>query len=273
MIKDRFCRVYLFAWTCFALICVLSTNTLAQKSAMKTEGSAKKSPASQNEEKWIQLFNGKNLDGWTPKFTGYDAGVNLRETFQVKDGLLKVVYDNWEKFDGEFGHLFFKTPYSHYRLRAEYRFVGEQVAGGPGWAIRNNGFMIHGQSPEVMKKDQKFPDSIEVQLLGGLGNEERGTLSICTPGTHVTIDGKLTKKHVIRGKPHTFHGDDWVTVEIEVLGNDSIKHMVDGDVVIHYTKPQLDDGTMLSSGTISIQAETAPCEFRKIELLDLSEQQ
>ncbi len=221
---------------------------------------------------WIQLFNGQDLNDWTPKFCGFDVGENYKDTFRVEDGILKVCFDKWDSFDGQFGHLFFKTPYSRYRLRAEYRFVGDQVDGGPAWAVRNNGFMIHGQTPESMGKDQKFPNSIEVQLLGGNGTDERGTLNICSPGTHVVVDGKLVKKHVIAAGGPTFHGDDWVTIEIEVRGSDSIKHIANGKVVIEYTKPQLDNGTLLEEGTISIQAETAPCEFRKIELLDLSDE-
>ena len=121
---------------------------------------------------WIQLFNGKNLDGWTPKFAKHDLGENYNDTFRVEDGLLKVRYDKWQTFDGEFGHMFYKDPFSYYVIAAEYRFVGEQVKGaGPSlaWAIRNNGLMLHAPDPKTMLKDQDFPISIEVQLLGGFG--------------------------------------------------------------------------------------------------------
>lgn len=220
---------------------------------------------------WIQLFNGKDLEGWTPKFAKHELGVNFRDTFKVVDGLLTIDYSNWDKFDGEFGHLFYKTPYSNYRLRSTYRFVGEQVKGGPGWALRNNGFMIHCQDPKTMTKDQDFPNSIEVQLLGGLGKGDRGTLNICTPGTQLFWDGELTKKHVIETGGPTFNGDQWVTVEIEVHGDKSIKHIAGDTIVCEYSKPQLDDGTPLTGGYISIQAETAPIEFKSIELLPLKE--
>ena len=118
---------------------------------------------------WIALFNGKDLDGWKPKIKGYAAGDNFGNTFRVEDGVLKVAYDKYTKFDGKFGHLFYKTPFSHYKLHIEYRFVGEQCPGGPSWALRNSGVMIHGQTPESMGKDQEFPVSIEVQFLGGNG--------------------------------------------------------------------------------------------------------
>ena len=219
-------------------------------------------------EKWVPLFNGKDLTGWTPKFTDSELGVNYKDTFQVQDGLLTIDYSKWDKFSGEFGHLFYKTPHSHYKIRATYRFIGKQVKGGPGWAKRNNGFMLHSQDPKTIKKDQKFPNSVEVQFLGGLGKGERGTLNICTPGTQLNWQGEPTKAHVIKTGGPTIHGDEWVTVEIEVRG-DKFKHIANGKIVCEYDNIQLDDGSPLTSGYISIQAETAPIQFKSIELMEL----
>jgi hypothetical protein len=233
--------------------------------------------------KWIRLFNGKDLDGWTPKITGYPAGENYADTFRVADGVLKVGYDRYGQFDGKFGHLFSKRKYGHYRLRVEYRFVGPQCPGGPSWAFRNSGAMIHSQSPESMRKEQEFPVSIEVQFLGGNGRDPRPTANVCTPGTHIVMGGKLITQHCTNSKARTYHGDQWVTVEVEVHGNGTITHIVDGQTVIAYEKPQLDPGdadarklihdggVMLSEGHIALQAESHPVEFRKVELLPLDE--
>ena len=243
------------------------------------------SNAKQCEEKdaWVDLFNGKNLDGWTVKITGHDAGDNYKDTYRVEDGILKVVYDQYEKFDGKFGNLFYKKPFSHYILRVEYRFVGEQVPGGPGWAFRNSGIMIHSQSPESMGKNQNFPVSIEVQTLGGDGTHKRNTGNLCTPGTHVVIDDKLVTQHCINSTSETYHGDPWVTLEVEVRGNELIKHIVNGQTVLEYTQPQLDpkDGDakkrikggnlMLDEGYIALQAESHPVEFRKVQIRVLPE--
>lgn len=220
---------------------------------------------------WIQLFNGQDLTGWTAKITGYDVGDNIGDTFRVEDGVLKVAYDQYDKFDGRFGHLFYKTPYSDYVLRAEYRFVGEQCPEGPEWAWRNSGFMLHGEDPQKMSKDQKFPDSIEVQLLGGRDSGDRPTANLCTPGTDVVMNDKLLKNHCLNSSSPTFRGDEWVTVEIEVRGSERIVHRVNGEKVLEYSKPQLDDGTLLESGTISLQSESHPIEFRKIELRELDD--
>jgi hypothetical protein len=232
-------------------------------------------------EDWVQLFNGRDLDGWVVKFKGYPLGENLNNTFRVEDGILKVSYDNYEKFNGEYGHIFYKTPYSHYKLRVEYRFVGEQAQGGESWAFRNNGIMIHCQAPETMETNQDFPVSIEAQLLGGDGISERPTMNVCTPGTNIHMDTALVTQHCINSISKTYNGDVWVTAELVVYGDSLIYHKVDGNIVLAYKKPQVGgtnkpadykvpDGTPVKEGYISLQAESHPTEFRKVELLDLS---
>lgn len=231
---------------------------------------------------WIQLFDGKSLDGWMPKFAQHELGVNLHDTFRVEDGLLKVRYDKWPAFNGEFGHLFYKDAFSHYVIAAEYRFVGQQVAGAPGWANRNNGLMLHSPHPKTMPKDQDFPISLEIQLLGGLGTGPRTTANLCTPGTNVVYGGKLHTAHCTNSTSKTYDGDQWVRVEILVQGDEIVRHTIDGETVLEYSKPQIGggsvsgfdpavkvDGTPLTGGYIAIQAETAPIDFRKIELRDL----
>jgi len=232
---------------------------------------------------WISLFNGKDLEGWKVKIAGHELNDNYKNTFRVENGILKVSYDQYDKFDGKFGHLFYKDKFSHYILRVEYRFVGDQTPGAPGWAFRNNGIMVHCQSPETMTKDQSFPVSIEVQLLGGDGKNERSTGNLCTPGTHVVMDGKLITPHVIGSRSKTYHGDQWVTITVEVRGNSTIKHIMNGETVLEYQKPQLDENDpdakklikngdkMLHEGYIALQAESHPTEFRKVEMLPLQE--
>jgi hypothetical protein len=231
-----------------------------------------------NTKEFVPLFNGKNLEGWTPKIRLHDYGVNYADTFRVEEGLLKVRYDKYDKFDEQFGHIFYKEAFSHYILRVEYRFVGEQCKGGPGWAIRNSGAMLHCQDPKTMDKDQKFPVSIEGQLLGGDGRAERPTMNVCTPGTNIVMNGQLITKHCNTSKAKTYHGDQWVTVEFEVRGHGVVKHLVDGKVAMEYEKTQYDpndsdakklikDGNLkIESGFISMQSESHPIDFRKIEI-------
>ena len=236
-------------------------------------------------QEWKPLFNGKNLDGWTPKIRGYDLGENFGDTFRGEDGLLKGRDDAYDQFNERFGHLFYEREYSHYRLRVTYRFVDEQSKGGPGWAYRNSGVMVHGESPKTMAKGQDFPTSIEVQLLGGNGTSERTTSNLCTPGTNVVMEDALVKRHCSNSKSKTYHGDQWVTAEIEVRGNQVIKHILDGEVVLSYEQPQLDirDGHakelaeklgthQLSGGSISVQSESHPIDFKSIEIMELEKE-
>jgi len=228
---------------------------------------------SEQEESWIQLFNGEDLTGWTPKVCGYDLGENPHRLFRVEGGELQVSYDDWPgAFAGEFGHLFYQTPYAHYRVRAEYRMLGEQVENGPGWARMNNGFMLHCQAPETMKKGQNFPESIEAQMLAANAGEDRATGNICTPGTHVVIGGEAIEPHVVACDGASFGPDQWVVYEVEVRG-DHFRHIINGEVVhdYHARMDPFGSGLPLTEGYIAIQAESAPTQFRKIELLVLDE--
>ena len=237
-------------------------------------------------KEWLQLFNGRDLNDWVIKFARHDLGENVNDTFRAEDGLLKVRYDKWTALDREFGHIFYKQPFSYYLLAAEYRFVSEQVAGaGPAlaWAKRNNGLMLHCPDPKTMLKDQDFPISIEVQLLGGLSDgKPRSTANVCTPGTHIVLNGQLHTQHCTNSTSKTYDGDQWVRVEVLVHGDELVRHMIDGQTVLEYTRPQIGggsasptdpkvkvDGTPLTGGYISLQAETTPADFRKVELLNL----
>ena len=264
-----------------ALLLVVSIVCGALVGAAPEQGAQPASVPGAAPDDWIQLFNGRDLTGWTPKFTKHDLGENFNDTVRVEDGLLRIRYDKWTQFDGEFGHIFYDRPFSYYVLAAEYRFVDEQVPGGPEWAIRNNGLMLHAPDPKTMLRDQDFPISIEVQLLGGYG-KPRTTANLCTPGSNVVMEGGLRTAHCINSSSETYEGDQWVRVEVEVHGDELIRHRVNGEVVLEYTRPQMGggnvapvdpgvkvDGTPMEGGFISIQAETAPTDFRKIELLDL----
>jgi Domain of Unknown Function (DUF1080) len=233
-------------------------------------------------ENWQSLFNGKDLTGWTPKIRYYPSGENFANTFRVEDGKIVVRYDGYDAFKTKYGHLFYKDQYSYYRIKLQYRFVGQQANEGEGWAFRNSGIMVHGQTPESMGKDQDFPVSIEVQLLGGNGKDKRTTCNLCTPGTNVVIDGKLVTQHCLNSKSETYHGDQWVEAEVVVLGDSLIRHIVNGMEVFSYEKPQVGGGNvsgqetvfgkpgqLLEKGTISLQSESHPVEFRNIQLLNL----
>lgn len=230
---------------------------------------------------WIRLFNGKDLNDWTIKIKDHPLNENFGNTFRVEDGVLKVRYDAYDSFKQQYGHIYYKQPFSYYLLVFEYRFTGEQAKGGEGWAFRNSGAMLHCQPPQTIAVEQDFPISLEMQLLGGNGNDPRTTGNLCTPGTNVVLNGKLFTPHCVNSTSKTYHGDQWVHAEALVFGDSLMQHIVEGDTVIAYQKPQYDgrdpwvqkagykDGGLINGGYISLQSESHPVEFRKVLLFNL----
>ena len=247
-------------------------------------------------EEWVSLFNGKDLNGWNIKIANHSLNDNFNNTFQVQDSMIRVVYDEYEDFDDKYGHMYYKTPYSYYKLRFDYRFLEEQTSGGENWNVRNSGVMIHSQSAKSNALEQHFPVSLEIQLLGGLNKGERTTANLCTPGTAVYFNDKLDYTHCITSESKTYNGDQWVHIEAIILGNESILHIVENDTVLKYTRPEIDSsflskdykgidwdnfgvtnkkiwldkaGKPIGEGYIALQAESHPIDFKNIELLDL----
>lgn len=248
--------------------------------------------ASTNEpgkEEWISLFNGNNLDGWDIKVSGQPLNDNYKNTFRVQDSLLRVMYDQYDSFDNKFGHLYYQTPYTYYKLKFQYRFTGTQLKDAPVWADKNSGIMIHSQSAQSVNMDQDFPVSLEMQFLA-----DQPTGNLCTPGTQVHVGGTLSTDHCITSFSNVYGIDRWVSGEVEVYGDSLVRHIIEGDTVLTYTKPIIGGGyvnasltwtaahitdsaywigkagTPLGEGYIALQAESQPVDFRRIELLNLA---
>jgi len=248
-------------------------------------------------EVWRSLFNGQNLEDWTVKIAGRVPGDNYLNTFRVADSMIQVSYAAYDSFNNTFGHLYYDQPFSYYKLRFDYRFTGEQLAGGASWNVRNSGVMLHSQSATSNELGQGFPVSVELQLLGGLGEGERTTGNACTPGTAVVMQDTINYEHCINSSSKTYHGDQWVRAEAVVLGGEAMYFLIEGDTVLQFQQPQIDrsfinadfngqdwdtfgirtdkekwisrGGEVLTEGYIALQAESHPIDFRKIELLDL----
>lgn len=241
-------------------------------------------PSATADGKWIKLFNGKDINDWFVKIQHHEVGDNFGQTFRVEDGMIRVKYDQYGEFNDQFGHLYYKVPFSYYHLIVEYRFVGELQRGAPSYTLRNSGVMYHSQDPRTMPKEQDWPISIEMQFLGGLGDgKERTTGNMCSPGTNIVYEGKLDTRHCINSTSKTYDGDQWVKAELIVLGDSLITHIINGDTVMQYSKPQIGgdvanrydpkikiDGKALKSGFVALQSEGQPVDFRRVELMDLS---
>jgi hypothetical protein len=236
-----------------------------------------------NKSEWKQLFNGKDIKDWVTKINHHETGDNYGNTFRVEDGIIKVSYDQYDSFNTRYGHLYYKEPYSYYHLRVEYRINGEWRKDAPAYTIRNSGIMFHSQDPYTMPKEQDWPISVELQLLAGLDDgKARPTGNMCSPGTNVVFEGQIDPRHCINSSSKTYKIGEWVTAELIVYGDSLVKHIINGDTVLQYSKPQIgggvvnnydpaqkQDGKLLSSGFIALQSEGQPVEFRKVEILNL----
>lgn len=262
---------------------LIAASAVSCRNTVATPSLASESPATDRvaaEGDWIQLFNGRDLKDWIIKLNHHALNDNYGNTFRVEDGLIKVRYDQYGEFGDRFGHLFFKQPFSHYRLAVEYRFVGSLQRGAPGYAVLNSGVLLHAQDPKTILCDQNWPISIEFQFLAGLPDgKPRATGCVCTPGTHVVHNGKLTEAHIIQSSAGTYQPGEWVRAEAIVHGSSNIVHIINGKKVLEYSQPQIGGGVaagydpacfqvgkLLNEGFIALQSEGQPVDFRKVEL-------
>jgi hypothetical protein len=229
------------------------------------------------------LFNGKNLKGWSPKIHHHEFGDNYADTYRVKDGVIQVRYDGYDEFKERYGHLFYKKPYSHFHLSLEYRFTGIWRKDAPSYTHLNSGVMYHSQDPKTILKEQDWPISVEMQFLA---EEKEGvprpTGNMCSPGTDVVYNGKIDPRHCIDSNSPNYKPGEWVKAELIVYGDSLIRHLINGKVVLEYSKPTMGGGvvngqdpkiflpgTPLTSGYIGLQSEGQEIDFRNIKIRKL----
>ncbi|MFK7846504.1 MAG: DUF1080 domain-containing protein [Rhodothermales bacterium] len=232
------------------------------------------------EESWQTLFNGKDLDGWVMKIHKHELGDNYADTYRVVDGNIQVNYDDYVAFEDRYGHLFYKEPFSSFHLKFAYRFTDQWLDDAPTFTFRNSGIMFHSQAPETILKEQDWPISVEYQMLA---EEEAGkprpTGNMCSPGTEVFFEGEMDPRHCISSSSDTYQWDTWVNGELIVHRDSLVQHVVNGEIVLEYTQPQIgggvalrfdpevkEDGKMLTEGYIGLQSEGQGVEFREIKI-------
>lgn len=235
------------------------------------------------EEGWIKLFNEKDFNDWIVKIHHYDVGDNFDSTFSIKDDMVQIRYNNYGDFNDRFGHMFYKTPFSNFHLKFEYRFVGKVQQGAPEWTNLNSGVMFHSQDPKTILKEQDWPISVEMQLLCGLGDgQPRTTGNMCSPGTDIFYNGVKYDGHCLNSTSKTYELNEWVKGELIVYSDSLITQIINGDTVLQYSRPSIGGGvvngydsavfkpgTPLKSGYIGLQSEGQPIDFRNIYLKEL----
>lgn len=244
-------------------------------------GCSRHQPQQKNE--WKKLFNEKDLSDWIVKIHHHEPGENFGNTFRIEDGMIQVRYDQYQDFNDQFGHLYYKTPFSDFHLQLEYRFTGELQKGAPSYTLLNSGVMFHSQDPNKMPKEQNWPISVEMQFLAGLDDgNPRPTGNMCSPGTEIFYQGKLYNGHCLNSSSRTIDKNEWVKAELIVWHDSLITHVINGDTVLQYSNPTMGGGvvegydpilwkpgTPLKSGYIALQSEGQPIDFRNIYLRNL----
>ncbi|MBN8578290.1 MAG: DUF1080 domain-containing protein [Cytophagales bacterium] len=240
------------------------------------------SPKEENEV-WVNLFNGKDLRDWTVKIHHHDVGENFGNTFRVVDNMIQVRYDQYGDFNDQFAHLYYNKPFSRFHLKLEYQFTGELQQGAPDYTILNSGIMFHSQDPRTMLKEQNWPISVEMQLLAGLDDgKSRPTGNMCSPGTNIVYKGEVYPGHCLNSTSKTYGKNEWVQAELIVWGDSLITQIINGDTVLQYSKPTMGGGvvngydstlwkpgTPLTAGFIALQSEGQPINFRNVKLREL----
>ena len=125
--------------------------------------------------------------------------------------------------------------------------------------------------------------AVEAQLLGGDGRQQRFTGNVCTAGTHIEMEDSLITQHCTNSNYPAISDTSWVQMELEVHGSEKVIHRINGQIVLEYTKPQLDEADsfaqelmskgyprIINEGYIALQAEGHPVEFRNIELMKIA---
>jgi hypothetical protein len=203
----------------------------------------------------VNLFNGKNLDGWHVDVPDMDNNPDAVNPFIVRDGMLVSL-------GTPAGHLITDSVYADYRWEIEYRF-----AGIPG----NCGALVHASAPRALY--EMFPKSIEVQMM----HENAGDFWCIVEDISVENmeERRGPKKDwgITEGKGRRILNltDDsenevgeWNYMTIECLDRE-IKVWLNGDLVNYGF------GCTANRGQLAVQAEGSEVEFRKLELTPITE--
>ncbi len=217
--------------------------------------------AGPNDSNWIQMLRkgDTKLSDWTPKIQGHAAGENPYNSFsygETSDGQPRLIVTDTVSNTSSYGygHLFYKTAYSDYIVRAKYHFpTKESFAGGAGsWTIQNNGLMLHCQSAASMDKGQDYPKSIENQLIGywsyGDGSPPNTTTSnLCLVNTSVNYHGQWysdgTGHHCTQSKFHSLAYDSSTT---PAKGANSTNATWPGKDIWEYAMDRVIDSTSMT---------------------------
>ncbi|MCH2180457.1 MAG: DUF1080 domain-containing protein [Mariniblastus sp.] len=212
-------------------------------------------PLEIQDEKTVNLFNGKDLSGWHVDVPAADNKPEIEDTFIVRDGnLVSLGKPN--------GHLITDAKHRDYRLDIEYRFAGQ-----PG----NCGILVHASKPRALYK--MFPQSIEVQMNHTHAGDFWCIVEDITVPDMVKRRGPKENWGITEGKARRILNltdgsekpvGEWNRMVIECVG-DEVKVWVNGDLVNHGKE------CTAKHGQIALQAEGSEVEIRKFTLTPIQQ--
>lgn len=264
----------------FLILAVSMMNSFGTVFARGTDLSPIEKKNSQKSQ--IQLFNGKNLEGWYTFLKVKGRNNDPNKVFTVQNGMIRISGE-------EFGCITTNDEYDNYKLVVEFKW-GEQTFAPRAEKARDSGILLHSIG-EDGGQSGAWMHSIECQIIEG----GTGDIMVIGDGTAnfsltSTVDSKKQgKSYVFKpgGNPVTissgriyWYGRDpeWKTVkgfrgakDIEkTLGNwNRMECIVQGKEICIYL-----NGTLVNQvtdvqpqkGRIQIQSEGAEIFFRRIEL-------
>ncbi|MBX3110386.1 MAG: DUF1080 domain-containing protein [Fimbriimonadaceae bacterium] len=201
----------------------------------------------------VELFNGKDLTGWTMDVPALDNDPNGKVPFIVRDGKLVSLGTPG-------GHLLTTKEYRDYKLTVVYRFTGR-----PG----NCGVLVH--ASKLRRLSGMFPQSMECQMQSGdAGDFWCIGEDIVVPNMEIRrgprekwgVDGDKNRRIVNLTDNSEKPLGEWNTMVIRCKGRD-ITIWVNGDLV--------NDGHDCTAdhGKIALQAEGTEVEFKSVTLENL----
>jgi hypothetical protein len=260
---------------------------LSSSSSSFAERVSNPTPAAAD-ERWIQLFNGKDLKGWSTFLQKQNKNEDPSKVFQVQNGAIHVYGNRSAGTVVPAGYLASDAEFANYHLRLEYKWGAKKFAPRDKQR-RDAGLLYHVTAPDVI-----WPRCIECQIQENDTGDcftVRGTQlsasiemeNIETPGGFKLLPrykpedrggkqqtvGEGGIARIVKSSIH--ERDGWNMVELIIRGCDDTVHIVNGHTVfngsdLRQLNAKNKSWEPLTHGRIALQAEFAEVFYRNVEI-------